>query len=61
MGINTKKLRSEIRVFLSNKRERFLKESVLKLTSLKKSNKFKNIVFLIMYPSWRNFYFGVNN
>ena len=57
MGINTKKLRSEIRVFLSNKEKGFLKESVLKLASLKKSNKFKNIVFLNYVPELEKFLF----
>ena len=58
MGIDIRKLRSSIKTFLISKKERlFLKDSVVKLASLKKSKNIKNIVFLNYAPEMEKFLF----
>ena len=58
MGIDIRKLRSSIKTFLISKKERlFLKDSVVKLASLKKSKNVKNIVFLNYAPEMEKFLF----
>ena len=58
MGIDIRKLRSSIKTFLISKKERlFLKDSVVKLASLKKSKNIKNIVFLNYAPEMKKFLF----
>ena len=57
MGCNIKKLRSNILSFLKGNKKLFLKESVLKLASLFKSKKIKNIIFLNYAPELEKFLF----
>lgn len=57
MGCNIKKLRTNILSFLKGNKKLFLKESVLKLVSLFKSKKVKNIIFLNYVPELEKFLF----
>ncbi len=57
MGINIFKLRSNIRFFLKNKNYLFLKDSVIKLSSIFNSKKISNLVFLNYSPELEKFLF----
>ena len=55
MGVNIKKLRSDIRTFLKKKGKNFLKDSVIKLANLQKSKNIKNIIYLNYSPEMEKF------
>ena len=57
MGINTIRLRSEIRNVFKKDRKKFLKDSSIKLASLIKSKKFNNLIFLNYSPELEKFLF----
>jgi len=57
MGCNIKKFRLNILSFLKGNKKLFLEESVLKLVSLFKSKKIKNIIFLNYAPELEGFLF----
>ena len=55
MGIDIKKLRKNLLIHLNNKNKSFLRDSVIKLTSLLKKKKFKNIIFFNYVPQLNKF------
>ena len=55
MGIDIKKLRKNLLINLNNKNKSFLRDSVIKLTSLLKKKKFKNIIFFNYVPQLNKF------
>ncbi len=55
MGINILRLRQNLLFYLNYKKNRFLKESVIQLSSLLKSNKLKNIILLNYIPQLKDF------
>ena len=57
MGLNTSKLRSNIKKFLQKKNKLFLKDSSIKLASLLKSKKINNLIFLNYSPKLEKFLF----
>ena len=57
MGVNILKLRSNNLKYLIGRKKFFLKDSVLKLTNLLDSKKFRNIIFLNYAPELEKFLF----
>ena len=55
MGVKVKKLRSNILDFLKQKNKKLLKNSILRIFNLIKSNKFKNLIFLNYSPQLEKF------
>ena len=55
MGINIKKLRSNIFIFFYGKNKSFLKESVMNLTNILKSKNLNNIILLNYSPKLEKF------
>ena len=55
MGINIKKLRSNIRKYLKNKEKIFLKNSVTKLATALNQKNFKTLIFLNYVPELEKF------
>lgn len=55
MGINIFNLRKKTLSYLSGKGHKFLKESVINLASIIKSNKFNNLIFLNYSPKLEKF------
>ena len=55
MGLNIKKMRKNLLTHLKNKSQIYLKDSVIKLTNLMISKKFKNIIFLNYIPQLESF------
>ena len=57
MGLDIKKLRSNILSFLNGKKKLFLKKSSVKLANLLKHNKIQNIIYLNFAPEMEKFLF----
>ena len=55
MGINIIKFRKNLLIHLNLKKEKFLKESSLKLVNLFKANKFKNLILFNYVPELNKF------
>ena len=57
MGVSTNKLRLYIQNFLTGREKKFLKNSVIKLSSLLNSKKINNLIFLNYSPKLEKFLF----
>jgi glucose-6-phosphate isomerase len=57
IGLNIFKFRSKIKNFLKGKERNFLKESAIKLASLLKAKKIKNLIFINYAPELEKFLF----
>ena len=57
MGLNIKKLSSNLSVFLNKQRKEFLKKSSIILSSILVRKKYKNLIFLNYSPELENFLF----
>lgn len=55
MGINVKKLRSNLQKFLKGRKKIILKDNVIKLTGFMKSKRFNNLIFLNYIPQLEKF------
>ena len=57
MGINIKKLRSNLQKYFNNKEKSFLKQSSISLSQIIKKNFYKNLIFLNYSPKLEEFLF----
>ncbi len=55
MGLNTKKLRSNLNFHLKDKNKKFLKEGSIKLANLLLKKKYKNLIYLNYIPELEKF------